>query len=87
MTDSQNEPIASHYTPLLSEDDMDSSYLKNVRFRNRNNTEGARGAQSAQLAKSDEDSQRSDSQMQAEIYNENMRSQNFDKTPKGMLDN
>ena len=28
VTESQNENLASHYTPLLSDDDLDSVYKK-----------------------------------------------------------
>lgn len=75
VTESQNDPIgnASHYTPLLSEDDVDSCYKNNFKVKG-----GPRAARfsSNQLAKSDDENDSGDdrSQMQEESNSDVIKS-------------
>ena len=88
VTESQNENLASHYTPLLSDDDLDSVYKKKGSIERGTLKQGSARFRSEHLAKSDNDneSERSGSHMQIESNNEVMKSQKLGVNPKGLLD-
>ena len=88
VTESQNENLASHYTPLLSDEDLDSCYKKKGSVSGGIGRQGSARFRSEHLHKSDTDneSERSGSQMQIETNNEVMKSQKMGTNPKGLLD-
>ena len=89
VTESQNENLASHYTPLLSDEDFDSCYKKKGSIERGSARKCSPRFCSEQLARSDNDneSERSDSHMLIERNNEIMKSQKLDTNPRGLLDN
>ena len=57
VTESQNENIASHYTPLLSEDDMESCYKSKGFPRRGASIKDPERFRSENIAKSDNDNE------------------------------